>query len=540
MNKKTLLIIGAVIVSLVAGYFAYRVIAGKQASATSELQTASVQRGALATTLSSSGTARSGQSATITWEAEGKVGEVALKPGDLVKADQQLAALDPQTISADMINARQKLATAEQAFEDLQNSTLQQAQALQALEEAQATLASLKVTASEESSQAQLALANAQIALADAQRTRNYMSYPHSTDPLVIEKAQTDYLLAKKVYKEALSVYNKLKKRNLTDPERARALTNLLAAKQRMDQALATYNWYILDYTPSDIAQADGELAVAQANLEKAQADWENLKDGSSSAVIAMAEASLADAQREWERVKDGPSEADLAAAQADIDAAQAELNDAYLLAPFAGTITKVDVSTGDLVSAGDAAFRIDDLSSIFIDIQISEVDLASLRVGQKATLEFDAIADKQYTGELSEIGMIGTNSQGVVNYPATVRVTDADEDVLPGMTASVTIVLEERDDIMQVPNKAIRTSNGQQSVVVLFEGEQITVPVTVGLVGDTMSEITSSQLQEGDVVVIRTSSSNSSSTTQNNTRSEFMPGGGMIIEVEAGAGGPP
>ena len=345
------------------------------------------------------------------------------------------------------------------------------------------------------------------------------MSYPHSTDPLVIEKAQTDYLLAKKVYKEALSVYNKLKKRNLTDPERARALTNLLAAKQRMDQALATYNWYILDYTPSDIAQADGELAVAQANLEKAQADWENLKDGSSSAVIAMAEASLADAQREWERVKDGPSEADLAAAQADIDAAQAELNDAYLLAPFAGTITKVDVSTGDLVSAGDAAFRIDDLSSIFIDIQISEVDLASLRVGQKATLEFDAIADKQYTGELSEIGMIGTNSQGVVNYPATVRVTDADEDVLPGMTASVTIVLEQRDDIMQVPNKAIRTSNGQQSVVVLFEGEQITVPVAVGLVGDTMSEITSSQLQEGDVVVIKTSSSNSSATTQNNAR---------------------
>ena len=147
MNKKTLLIIGAVIVFLVAGYYAYRVIAGKQASATSELQTASVQRGALATTLSSSGTARSGQSATITWEAEGKVGEVTLKPGDLVKADQQLAALDPQTMSADMINARQKLATAEQAFEDLQNSTLQQAQALQALEEAQATLASLKVTA---------------------------------------------------------------------------------------------------------------------------------------------------------------------------------------------------------------------------------------------------------------------------------------------------------------------------------------------------------------------------------------------------------
>jgi multidrug efflux pump subunit AcrA (membrane-fusion protein) len=93
---------------------------------------------------------------------------------------------------------------------------------------------------------------------------------------------------------------------------------------------------------------------------------------------------------------------------------------------------------------------------------------------------------------------MIGTVSQGVVNYPVTVRITNADEDIRPGMTASVTIIVDQVDDVLVVPNKAIRTSSGQRMVTVLFEGQQITVPVTVGLVGDSMSEVTSDQLREG------------------------------------------
>ncbi len=76
-----------------------------------------------------------------------------------------------------------------------------------------------------------------------------------------------------------------------------------------MDNNLATYNWYLLGYTDIEIAQADGELAVAQANLETAQTKWDNCKDGTSQAAIALAEATLADAQREWERVKDGPKQ---------------------------------------------------------------------------------------------------------------------------------------------------------------------------------------------------------------------------------------
>jgi len=514
MKKKRIWILGILVVLVAAGAIAYRTWASSRNSEAISLQTATAAIGSLSSTLSSSGNTRSGQSATITWDTSGKVGEVTLKVGDPVKEDQVLAALDTSTLNSDIAEAKLNLISAQQTLDDLENSKLQQAQALQAVEDAQTALESLKTNAAEEASQAQLALAKAQDAYADAVRTRNAMNYPHSTDKLVLEKAETDYLLAKAAYKEALKEYTKLEKKNLTNPDRVLALNRLVTAKQSMETKLATWNWYLLDYTENDIAQADAAVAVAQADLDAAQSAWDRLSAGASSGQAAMAEAQLADAQREYERVKNGPTEADIEAAQAAVDAAQAALDAAQLLAPFAGTITESDVSTGDLVKAGDTAFRIDDLSSLYIDLQVSEVDLASISVGQKAIVEFDALADKAYSGEVTAIGMIGTNSQGVVNYPVTVHITDSDENIRTGMTASVTIIVDEVSEALLVPNKAIRTSNGQKSVTVLFEGQQISVPVTVGLVGDSMTEITSGQLMEGDVVVVGTSTTTTAAST--------------------------
>jgi multidrug efflux pump subunit AcrA (membrane-fusion protein) len=129
---------------------------------------------------------------------------------------------------------------------------------------------------------------------------------------------------------------------------------------------------------------------------------------------------------------------------------------------------------------------------------------------------------------------MVGSVSQGIVNYPVTVRVTDADASILPGMTASVTIITDQVDDALLVPNKAIRTSSGQKSVTVLFEGQQISVPVMVGLTGSSMTEVISDQLREGDVVVL--SGSTSSSTSSNEQGPVFQsfeggpPGGEIMI----------
>ena len=534
MKKKTIWFSVILIVLIAAGGIGYKVYASSRSTASNTIQTATITTGSLSSTLSSSGNVSAGQSATIKWQTSGKVGDITLKEGDSIEADQVLAALDPNTLSTEMINAKQDLIDAKQNLDDLLNSKTLQAKALQAVEDAQEALNSLQQTAAEASSQAQLAVATAEETLADAQKTRTKMDYPHSSDKLVIEKAKTNYLLAKKAYNEALNNYTKYANKRLTNPERVQALNRVVSAKQTLATALATWNWYQSSYSENEIAQADAEVAVAQADLDKAKADYELLKNGSSQGEIAMAEATLADAQREYDRVEDGASETDIEAAQAAVDAAQATLDHATLEAPFGGTITEVDVSTGDLVSSGDSAFRIDDLASLYIDLEVSEVDLPSLKVGQKATLEFDAIADKTYNGEVSDIGMIGTVSQGVVNYPVTVHITDADSDIHPGMTASISIITDEVTDALLVPNKAIRTSGGQQSITVLFEGQQISVPITVGLVGDSYTQITSDQLRDGDVVVINGTSSTTSSTSNTQNGGNFMIGPGFD------GGGPP
>ncbi|MBP1693757.1 MAG: secretion protein HlyD family protein, partial [Chloroflexi bacterium] len=161
MKKKALLICGLVVALLAASFFGYRAYASSKSSSSS-VQTATVTTGSLAETLSSSGTARSGQSATISWETSGKVGTVTLNAGDNVTADQVLAELDTNTLTSEMIQAKQDLIDAKQTLDDLLNSKTAEAKALQAVEDAQKALDSLKVTAAEESSAAQLALAEAQ------------------------------------------------------------------------------------------------------------------------------------------------------------------------------------------------------------------------------------------------------------------------------------------------------------------------------------------------------------------------------------------
>jgi HlyD family secretion protein len=239
----------------------------------------------------------------------------------------------------------------------------------------------------------------------------------------------------------------------------------------------------------------------------------------------------VTDAQTNLETAKAGPTQADLVAAQTRVTVAQATLAQASLSAPFAGTITDIQTIKGDIVSAGKTAFRIDNLTNMYVDLAVSEVDISNMKVGQAATLTFDAIPAKTYNGKVVKIGMVGTVSSGVVNYTVTVQMTDADEQVLSGMTAAVIITIDQHDFVLVVPNNAIKTSGGQRYVVVLYQGQQVQVPVEVGLVGDTTTEVTSTTLKEGDQVVVSGSTSSSTKTTTNSFGGDAggPPGGGLF-----------
>jgi HlyD family secretion protein len=185
----------------------------------------------------------------------------------------------------------------------------------------------------------------------------------------------------------------------------------------------------------------------------------------------------------------------------------------ARVVSPFAGTVTESHTLPGDQVSAGATAFRVDNLSSLLVDVQVSEVDINSISIGQPVTLTFDAILGKQYHGEIVEVSQAGTVEEGVVNFTVTVELTDADSLVKPGMTAGVNIVVEEMQDVLLVPNRAVRLVDGER-VIYLLEGEQpVKKEIRLGSSSDTMSVVAGGDVQEGDLIIL-------------NPPAEFGPGG--------------
>ena len=192
-----------------------------------------------------------------------------------------------------------------------------------------------------------------------------------------------------------------------------------------------------------------------------------------------------------------------MAAAKAKIAVDQATLGKLTLLAPFDGTVVAISTTTGDAVAPGTVALQLADLSSLKVLVDVSEVDVNRLKPGQEVDLTLDAVSGQSFTGTVSEIGYLGTTTQGVVNFPVTVWIAHPDPALKPGMTASAAVVTDKKSNVLLVPNRAIRVTGGQRTVTVLFEGQQIPVAVQVGLSNDTQSEITGGQLRAGDTLVL-------------------------------------
>ena len=218
---------------------------------------------------------------------------------------------------------------------------------------------------------------------------------------------------------------------------------------------------------------------------------------------LAAATAKVEDAQREWDRLKNGPDPRDIAAAEARVSAAKATLDLQNIVAPFSGTITDELSLPGDVVSAGTRAFRLDDLSSMLVDVEVSEVDINSVKLGQEVRLSFDAILSKEYHGKVTKVARVGTSSQGVVNFTVTVEMSDADELVLSQMTAAVNIVVVQLSDVVLIPNQAVRLMDGDRVVYLLQNGIPTAVKIEVGASSDNFSALISGDLKPGDTIVL-------------------------------------
>jgi HlyD family secretion protein len=306
--------------------------------------------------------------------------------------------------------------------------------------------------------------------------------------------AEADLENAKKALEDLLN----------SDTARAQAARNLDTAEAAYEKA---YNWRLELNGKIDIIDTYYEFGVAKVRKYKGYANAETIADADEN--LALTKAKLEDARRASDRLKNGSDSADVAAAEARVAAAQSTLNLAYIAAPFDGTVTQASPAIGDQVSTGTSAFRVDDLSHLLVDLQVSEVDINSVFVGQTATLTFDAVLGKQYTGKVVEVGQSGDTVQGVVSFKVTVELTDADEFVKPGMTAAVTVVVEEVKDVVLIPNRAVRLVDGDRVVYKQVDGKPVQVKIKLGSSSDIESVLIDGDIKEGDLIILNPPSLN-------------------------------
>jgi HlyD family secretion protein len=437
------------LVVIVGGFFGWRAIRRAQEAANlNNLETVTLSTGPLTAKVGATGSVRANQLATLSFSTSGTVDAVLAGVGDSVDVDQELATLKQTSLPSNVILAQADLVDAQRALDQLQTSDLARAQA-------------------------QLALAQARETLDDAQYQWTLNQEGNRALPWTLKGARAQVVLAEKRLEKTRNLFEKTHGKL----SRARAQLALTDARRAYEQAVWRLDW--LESGADEIDQA-----VLTAKVEQAQ-------------------ASLSDAQDEWERVKDGPDPEDLRAAEARVAAAQASLELAHIAAPFAGTITRAQVMPGDQVSPGSAAFELSDLSRLIVDVEIPEIDINKIQAGQDVELDFDAILDNTYHGKVTSVALTGTDVQGLVNYDVEVELVDADERVKPGMTAAVNIIVEQLQDVLLIPNRAVRVSDGEQVVYRLEGGVPAAVPVVLGASSETDSQLISGDLRAGDSILL-------------------------------------
>jgi HlyD family secretion protein len=112
-------------------------------------------------------------------------------------------------------------------------------------------------------------------------------------------------------------------------------------------------------------------------------------------------------------------------------------------------------------------------------------------------------VLGQEYHGQVVEVAQAASVVAGVVNFDVTVELTDADEQVKPGMTGAVTITVKLLEDVLLVPNRAVRLQEGKRYVFVLRGGQMERVEITLGASSDSVSEVVAGDLAEGDIIIL-------------------------------------
>ena len=580
----------AVLIITVGGYFGYK--SSKNNGAGTRYVLAAVEKGTIITSVSGSGQVSASDQADIKSEVNSEVEAVYVKIGDNVSKGKLLFKLDETDFQKALNDAQTSLDTANLELEELLSppDELSLLQAEDALNQAKES----KTTAEENLTQAYqdgfnavsnvfLDLPSVMSGLHDVLFSYNFSAVQQNINFYSDAAKQYDmkaiqygtdafdkYQIAKAAYDKNFQNYKDASRFSSTSTinslleETYNTVINVSEAIKSANNLIQFYQDELLTHNLQPQTLSSTHLSSLASFTSKTNSEISSVSSAKKSIssyekAIVNAENTIRQKELSLENLKAGADELAIRAKKISVqqkeDAlldAQQNLNSCYIKAPFDGVIAAVNVKKRDSVSANTAIAKIITKQRI-AEISLNEVDAAKVKVGQKATLTFDAIDDLTITGEVIEVDALGTITQGVVTYSAKIGFDTQEEKVKPGMSVSASIIIETKQNVLLISNSAIK-SQGDNYYVETLEGvttsNQLlantansagllskTPPqqqsVEIGLSNDSYTEIISG-LKEGDQVVTQTITKSTSQTQKQQNSSLRIPG------ISSGGGGFP
>jgi HlyD family secretion protein len=472
-------IIGALVATvLIAGMTAPRTSLAEQ---TLVRKSTPVEAGTVTSSVKATGHLQPNRTVSLGFQVDGAVKEVNVVQGQTVVTDTLLAMLDTT---------------------DLETAV---AQAQTALDKANAQLAKTKATTNGND------IASAKAALASAQAAYNTLIAGPNKDQ--VTAAAADLRTAEVNVQTAQGAYDKVSwKGGAGATTEAAALQTATIAYQK---ALASYN--VAEQPPTD-----DKIKAAKASIASAQATLNNLVRGALPEDIAL-------------------NQVDIESAKVSLDTAKKNLQHATLAAPFAGTVTTLAIEVGLRPAAATGVIGFADLSVLHVDVPVDEIDLPTVKLGQRATITLDALPNQPLDGKVTAIAPAPTTATDTATtYDVTVTLDRQFEGVATGMTAKVEIETVRHENVPVIPATLIQTDKSGGTFVEIAGpgGQPVHTPVTLGLRTGTNIEVTKG-LQIGDQVLeppaVKTTGQASGGQQQRGGMFPGMGGGGR----PPGGGGP-
>jgi HlyD family secretion protein len=221
----------------------------------------------------------------------------------------------------------------------------------------------------------------------------------------------------------------------------------------------------------------------------------------------------VAESQLSIARARVAEASANVAQAQAAVDRAEEELANATIRAPIRGRILARDIEVGSPVSsilnmgaAATSVITMGDISHVFVRGRVDETEIGNLRLGQPARIRVETFKDRTFQGRVTQISPMGVERDNVTNFEVRVSIDNPGNELKANMTANAEIVLEERPNVLIVPEAAITyDATRKASVDVLDKSERMGrrhVPITVGISNGTRTQVLEG-LNQGDRVVL-------------------------------------